>query len=83
MFDSIIVKCPKCNNELEFQSKSGPCMLASFDEKKIPLIIAIGCNEDIVLCRKCKKHIQILFNLPDMEVGYELKLTKETEDYFG
>ena len=83
MFDSVRVKCPNCNNELEFQSKSGPCILESFDGEKIHLMVAIGCNEDIILCRKCKKKVQILFNLPDMEIGYELKLTTEEEDYFG
>ena len=83
MFDSILVKCPHCKNELEFQSKSGACMLSYFEEKKIPLIVAIGSNEDIVKCKKCKKNIQILFKLPSMEVGYKLKITKEEEDYFG
>jgi len=83
MFDSILVKCPHCNNKLEFQSKSGPCMLASFEGNKIPLMVAISSEEDIVKCKKCKKNIQIEFDLPDMEVGYKLKITKEEEDYFG
>ncbi len=27
MFDTIMVKCPKCGEEHEFQSKSGECIL--------------------------------------------------------
>ena len=80
MFDSIFVKCPNCKNKLEFQSKSGPCMLASFEGDKIPLMVAVGSEEDIVKCENCKKNIQIFFELPDMEVGYKLKITKVEED---
>ena len=27
MFDSLIVKCPNCNEQVEFQSKAGGCNL--------------------------------------------------------
>ena len=58
-------------------------MLCDFKGEKIDLIVAIGCNEDIISCGKCKKNVQIFFDLPDIEVGYELKLTTGEEDYFG
>ncbi len=83
MYDSILVKCPYCKSDLEFQSKSGPCMLTSFEGEKIDLIVAVGCNGDIVKCQKCKKNIEISFKVPDMEIGYELIVTKEMEDYQG
>ncbi len=81
MFDSIHTLCPNCEKEIEFQSKSGPCMLMDCNEPKVPLIVAMGCNEDIIQCKNCEKNIQIVFNMPDLEVKYKLKITKEENDY--
>ena len=30
MYDTVIVKCPKCGTEHEFQSKSGECFLGVY-----------------------------------------------------
>jgi len=36
MFDSVWVKCPKCNEENEFQSKSGDCLLSDYSLENCP-----------------------------------------------
>lgn len=36
MFDSVWVKCPKCNEENEFQSKSGECDLSNYTLENCP-----------------------------------------------
>jgi len=36
MFDSLIVKCPDCGEEVEFQSKAGECMLACYSLDDCP-----------------------------------------------
>lgn len=36
MFDSVWAKCPKCDEENEFQSKSGDCICANYDLDDCP-----------------------------------------------
>lgn len=36
MFDSVWVKCPKCNEENEFQSKSGESLLSNYTLEDCP-----------------------------------------------
>lgn len=40
MFDSVFVKCPKCNKLIEFQSKAGKCNLLRYSHKSVPAEIA-------------------------------------------
>lgn len=35
-FDSVWVKCPKCETENEFQTKSGECLLVSYTLENCP-----------------------------------------------
>lgn len=36
MFDSVWIKCPKCGEENEFQSKSGDCCLDNYTIENCP-----------------------------------------------
>jgi len=36
MFDTVIVSCPNCGEETEFQSKSGDCMLRHYTLEDCP-----------------------------------------------
>ena len=41
MFDSVFVTCPQCGEEVEFQSKGGPCEMQSIrDLSNVPIDIA-------------------------------------------
>lgn len=59
MFDSLIVSCPDCDGHIEFQSKSGECILRNYREDNLPTQVAIGMNGDIESCRKCGKSLKL------------------------
>lgn len=44
MYDSVIVKCPKCEAEHEFQSKSGDCFLNVFTLEDCPDDVMVNVN---------------------------------------
>ncbi len=44
MYDIVIVNCPKCNKEVEFQSKSGDCGLWEFPLNECPIDILRDVN---------------------------------------
>ena len=57
MFDTVNVRCRKCGANMEFQSKSGECMLNTYDETSVPPSVAEGIVGDEVWCPECKtKH---------------------------
>ena len=75
-FDTIIIKCPNCDTEIECQSKSGDCCL-----KRISLNKAVRTNDPALsdinrhapfVCSNCgeKWRVQISFDatvVPDEE----------------
>ena len=76
MFDSFYINCPKCGNELEYQSKSGVCMLARYGLKpkkgdlytfeKLSADVAIDLQGDIVRCQFCNNRIKLELDIPDV-----------------
>lgn len=44
MYDSVIVKCPKCGAEHEFQSKSGDCFLREYTLEDCPDNVMVNVN---------------------------------------
>jgi len=44
MFDTVIVKCPKCKSKYECQTKSGECLLSVYSLKKCPDDILADVN---------------------------------------
>ncbi len=59
MFDSLIISCPKCDGHIEFQSKSGECILRNYTQDNLPTEVAIGMNGDIESCRSCKHSVKL------------------------
>ncbi len=83
MFDRVIIKCPNCNEDLEFQSKAGECFLNDYNLKNIPWNISLDLNKKIILCPKCSKNIIFeLINLPS-KPKIKLKVTKNKSLYSG
>ena len=62
MFDSLLVNCPQCGNQIEFQSKAGECSLAEYSIFNVPPEVALDCSKDVEICSKCgelvKLHVQ-------------------------
>lgn len=59
-FDSVIVKCPSCKKEVEFQSKSGDCTLSRYTLEEAPEdvlkdvnrhspVSCLGCDAKLVV----------------------------------
>ncbi len=44
MYDSVIVKCPTCGEEHEFQSKSGECLLDVYTLENCPDDVMANVN---------------------------------------
>ena len=84
MFDSLYIKCPKCGKELEFQSKSGPCLLMGYnaEDNDLPSQIAIGMQGDTVNCQFCDSNWKLECNIPEI-VTVKLIPTTEKERYPG
>ena len=82
MYDSFDIKCPKCGRDLEFQSKSGECMLSRYTPDDLPVGIAVGINGDIVECQFCEVNWKLICELPEV-VKTKLIKTKEKEEYPG
>jgi len=40
MFDSVMIKCTKCDKMIEVQSKAGDCCLNEYPEYAVPVEIA-------------------------------------------
>ena len=66
MFDTVIATCPVCEEEVEFQSKAGDCLLRTYTENFVPVAIA----EDLEFEEKeCKNGHLISIKAPDLP-GY-------------
>lgn len=86
MFDSFYINCPECGNELEYQSKSGACMLARYGKKpkkgelytfeKLSADVAIDLQGDIVRCQFCNNRIKLNLDIPDVKNVKAISLGK-------
>lgn len=56
MYDSLIVQCPNCFQEVEFQSKGGKCLMDRFTVENVPMNVLGGCINDEWNCA-CGKTI--------------------------
>ena len=51
MFDSVYIDCPECGEEVEFQSKAGDCVLASYSKgDAIPMTIVADLSGELSSC---------------------------------
>ena len=53
MFDTLLVRCKKCNKVLEFQSKAGRCMMEEYNLSDVPSDIAGSLDGESQECRVC------------------------------
>ena len=72
MYDKLHIKCSKCRKELEFQSKSGECMLSNYNRNTLTPMVAYGMNGDVIRCQFCNNRIKLICNIP-IKVKVRLK----------
>lgn len=55
MFDSVMVPCPACHTDIEFQSKSGECLLGVYTLDTVPMSVLADLNRHSPYsCPKCQ-----------------------------
>ena len=60
MYDSVMVPCPKCGRESEFQTKSGPCLLRTYSLKNAPTDVLEDVNRHAPnFCPDCKTRFMV------------------------
>lgn len=74
MFDSVYVKCPKCETENEFQGKSGDCFCLSYTLDNCPEDVLLDVNRH----SPCRCQCGILFAV-DIENRKPIELNKENQ----
>ena len=42
MFDTVVVKCPHCVEDVEMQTKTGPCVLDVYTIDNLEMSVAVG-----------------------------------------
>lgn len=75
MFDSIRTPCPNCGEELEFQTKGGECILASYPLDEIPTSAAEYAIGDKEQCTNCDVIFEISL-APKQVLTVEMCLTQ-------
>ena len=68
MFDSVIVPCPSCGTEAEFQSKSGPCLLDTYTLDEVPADVLLDVNRHGPETCKCGVKFCVKFKIKPAEV---------------
>jgi hypothetical protein len=59
MFDRVLAPCPECGHKVEFQSKAGKCVLASYDIEEVPIAIAENIDGMVKQCSNCGHYCRI------------------------
>ena len=64
LYDSLYVKCPNCETEIEFQSKADDEMFCrNFTFETVPQVILQDLNYQIQECKACLSDVQIQLEL--------------------
>jgi hypothetical protein len=55
MYDVVVFTCPRCESDIEVQSKAGDCAMAHIDQGEVPIDIARSIEGETVECesRNC------------------------------
>lgn len=59
-FDSVMVPCPKCGTECEFQSKGGECILKTYTMAEAPPDVMEDVNRHApYMCGQCNTYFEV------------------------
>ena len=58
-YDSVWVNCPNCNEELEFQSKSGECNFSIYNLESAPNDVLANVNRHSSIKCDCGKLVEV------------------------
>ena len=80
MFDYVIVRCPKCANKIEFQSKGGECRLTTYTLANAPLNVVVDLEDRSERCDECGEDVSVTTNARAVAVFTEDLKPKEIDD---
>lgn len=67
MHDTLVISCPRCGEETEFQSKAGPCSMTEYQVYDAPLAILAVVAGERFDCPGCEKpftvNVQFMTNV--------------------
>jgi hypothetical protein len=82
MFDSIWIDCPTCEaigiDAIEFQSKSGECVLHDYTLEDVPAEVLLGVYHSGG-CRNCKRQFELTVKERKVVTGYVAVLVPKQE----
>ncbi len=76
MYDSVFVQCPGCRRMIEFQSKTGDCLLKKYHSNSVPLNIAVALDGAYKECSDCGTIVKI----ESQQKIPRVKMSVETEN---
>lgn len=81
MFDSLYMDCPNCGHKksLEFQSKSGECLLNEYTVENIPNEVLAGLHSYGSKCRNCGKIYKPVVKEQQVVKVYTIVLVQDKE----
>lgn len=59
LFDSVLMTCPVCHHDVEWQSHAGPCILSLHSTHQVPLAMAQDLDGVWAQCRGCGKPYEL------------------------
>lgn len=59
MFDVLSACCPECLEQIQVQSKAGPCSLSHFDLANAPPEILLDLQGKTLECSSCKSSFEL------------------------
>ena len=81
MFDSVMVPCPKCHKDIEFQSKSGECLLDVYTLDTVPMAVLGDINRHSPYdCPKCGTPTYVKVTVVATSAIYERGIDKDGDD---
>lgn len=79
MYDRIIANCPKCAQQIEFQSKYGDCELKTYHISSVPACIAEDIIDESEQCENCGYVVEFV-KTPIQRVALQINLENTTYD---
>ena len=75
-YNTILVPCPKCGDEVEFQTKSGSCDYQSYKLNLAPIEDVTGIKGEIEECPNCRSRVTVdiqVFSYPRLAGNYDFE----------
>ena len=78
-YDNVHVACPKCNKDVIFQSKAGPCRLADYNYSSVPTIIAASLDGETQSCPECRTLVILTVPKTVERIAMNVRTSEERE----